>query len=96
MGRDESPVQQMEDLINDLLGVIESYGAEMERELTVRSDRDPVAKLAGFQVTRVGWLRDLGGQIEETVRDMLDRVQQVDLADAGRFTGRPDDVTLET
>lgn len=94
MGRDESPVQQMEDLINDLLEVIERYGAEMERELATRSERDPVAKLAKFQVTRVGWLRDLGGEIEETVRDMLDRVQQVDLAEAGRFTGRPDDATL--
>lgn len=92
MGRDESVVQQMEDKIIDLLEAIHEYGDEMQKELLTRDKRDPVAKLASFQVTRVEWLQDLGGQIEEIVRDMLDRVQQVDLAEAGRFTGKADDV----
>lgn len=89
----ENPVELMEDKINDLLGMIQGYEREMKREAAGREPQDPVAKLAGFQTTRTGWLRDLCEQMEEIVRDMLDRVQNVDLAEAGRFTGRPDDVS---
>lgn len=89
----ENAVEQMEDRINELLATIDRYEREMQQELSARSARDPVAKLAGFQVARIGWLRDLGDQMEEIIRDMLDRVQNVDLADSGQFTGRPDDVS---
>ena len=92
MARDESLVFTIEDKINELLELIDSYGREMQLALETRSEHDPVAKLAGFQATRVGWLNDLGGQMEEIVRDMLDRVQQVELAVQGTFTGKPDDV----
>lgn len=91
MARNESVVHQMEDAINDLLAVIGEYGDAMRQEVESRPERDPVAKLASFQVTRVGWLEDLCEQMEEIVRDMLDRVQQVEIAEVGRFTGQPDD-----
>lgn len=89
----ENAVEQMEDRINEFLATMDRYEGEMRQELATRSERDPVAKLAGFQVTRIGWLRDLGDQMEEIIRDMLDRVQNVDLANSGHFTGRPDDVS---
>lgn len=89
----EKAVEQMEDQINELLATLDRYERKMQQELATRTARDPVAKLAGFQVTRVAWLRDLGDQMEEIIRDMLDRVQNVDLAESGQFTGRPDDVS---
>jgi hypothetical protein len=92
MERDESLVAGIEDRINELLEVIDAYGREMKEVLRTHHEKDPVAKLASFQVTRCGWLEDLGGQMEEIVRDMLDRAQNVDTAVSGRFTGRPDDV----
>lgn len=96
MARDESLVLTIEDKTNELLDFIDRYGREMQQAVDVRDDNDPVAKLAKFQVTRVGWLDDLGGQMEEIVRDMLDRVQQIELAEQGVFTGKPDDATQET
>jgi hypothetical protein len=92
MSRDESLVLTIEDKVNELMEIIDQYGRKMQHALETRDEHDPVAKLATFQVTRVGWLNDLGGQVEEIVRDMLDRVQQVEIAEEGRFTGRPDDV----
>lgn len=89
---DENLVLAIEDKVTELMGLIDRYGREMELALGTRDDRDPVAKLAKFQVTRVGWLIDLGGQMEEIVRDMLDRVQNVQTAARGTFTGKPDDV----
>jgi hypothetical protein len=92
MARDESLVLVIEDKVNELIELIDQYGREMQHALASRGEHDPVAKLAKFQVTRVGWLNDLSGQMEEIVRDMLDRVQQVELAEKGTFTGKPDDV----
>lgn len=92
MSRDESLVLTIEDKVIQLIEVIDQYGREMQQALETRDEHDPVAKLATFQVTRVDWLNDLGGQMEEIIRDMLDRVQQVEIAEEGRFTGRPDDV----
>lgn len=92
MSRDESLVLTIEDKVIQLIEVIDQYGREMQQALETRDEHDPVAKLVTFQVTRVDWLNDLGGQMEEIVRDMLDRVQQVEIAEEGRFTGRPDDV----
>ena len=92
MSRDESLVLTMEDKVIQLIELIDQYGREMQQTLETRDEHDPVAKLATFQVTRVDWLNDLGGQMEEIIRDMLDRVQQVEIAEEGRFTGRPDDV----
>lgn len=88
---DKSRVEHVEDKLNDLQDAIQVYGRQMQHELT--RPRDTVAKLAKFQVQRVEWLQDLGDQMEEIIRDMLDRVQNVDLADAGNFTGRPEDVS---
>ena len=93
MTRDESLVLAIEDQTNELMDVIDRYGREMQRAVDTLDYRDPVAKLAKFQVTRVGWLNDLGGQMEEIVRDMLDRVQQVELAEQGSFTGKSNDPT---
>lgn len=92
MARDESLVLTVEDKVNELMELIDQYGREMQHALETHSEHDPVARLAKFQMTRLGWLNDLGGQIEEIVRDMLDRVQNVEIAKEGRFTGRPDDV----
>jgi hypothetical protein len=92
MARDESVVLTIEDKVNELMELIDQYGRELQHALETRAERDPVAKLAKFQLTRVGWLGDLGGQMEEIIRDMLDRVQQVELAEQGTFTGKPDDV----
>jgi hypothetical protein len=92
MSREKSLVMTIEDKMNELMEIIDQYGREMQHAVETRDEHDPVAKLATFQVTRVGWLHDLGGQMEEIVRDMLDRVQQVEIAQEGRFTGRPDDV----
>jgi hypothetical protein len=92
MARDESLVLTIEDKVNELIDFIDQYGREMQHALEARGEQDPVAKLATFQLTRVGWLIDLGGHMEEIVRDMLDRVQQVELAERGTFTGKPDDV----
>jgi hypothetical protein len=93
MARDESLVVAIEDKTNELMEFIDRYGREMQRAVDTRDDSDPVAKLAKFQVTRVSWLNDLGGQMEEIVRDMLDRVQQVELAEQGTFTGKPEEAT---
>lgn len=92
VGRDETVLQQVEDMINDAVTVIEAYGSEMERDLSTRDPRDSVAKLAPLQVIRVGWLQDLGEQMEETPRGMLDRIQGLEAAEAGWFRGRSDDV----
>lgn len=93
MVRDDSLVLTIEDKVIELMELIDRYGREMERVLDTRDNSDPVAKLARFQVTRVAWLNDLGGQMEEIVRDMLDRVQNVQTAERGVFTGKPNDVT---
>jgi hypothetical protein len=95
MARDVTLVLAIEDKVIELMELIDRYGREMQQALGARDDSDPAAKLGKFQVTRVSWLNDLGGQMEEIVRDMLDRVQNVQTAERGTFTGKPDDIIYE-
>jgi hypothetical protein len=83
---DRETILALESQVVELLASLEAYNREMQQS----GGGDPsFVKLIELQRKRVGWLLELAGKMEEIIRDMLDRAQNIQIAAKGQFTGKP-------